>query len=70
VDLTALHRDVAAALAAITLPRDAPARRGNRLDVQNGPPASRHGRYITFQRQTGPSASEATRNLVADIANR
>jgi|SRR5271166_7041746 len=70
VDLTAALREAAAALAATVPPSDAPALKGDRLDVQNGAPADRHGRYITFQRQTGPSASEATRNPVADVANR
>ena len=64
VDLTAARRDAAAALAAVTLPMDAMAKKGDRLQV-----AATTGRYMTVERRVAPSASELVLVQVTDVAS-
>jgi hypothetical protein len=65
VDLTAARRDAAAALAAVTIPMDAMAKKGDRLAV-----AATATRSVTVERRTAPSASELVRYDITNIASR
>jgi hypothetical protein len=79
VDLTNARRDAASALAAIMLPMDAMAPKGDRLNVMptcdsdcavmpDGRRPQIH--YLTIERMTGPSSSEARRIATTDVASR
>jgi hypothetical protein len=79
VDLTNARRDAASALAAIMLPMDAMAPKGDRLNVKPTcgtdcvvmPNGTRRGvHYLTIERMTGPSSSEARRIATTDVASR
>jgi hypothetical protein len=70
IDLTEARRNAAAALAAITLPMDTFARKGDRLDVLDGAPTEGTVRYVTIQRQTGPATSDAARTPMVGFASR
>jgi hypothetical protein len=79
VDLTNARRDAAAALAAIMLPMDAMAPKGDRLNVKPTcdsdcvvmPDGTRRPvHYLTIERLTGPSTSEARRIATTDVASR